>query len=215
MPSASLGGREQTSGKLWQKWQAATGICVLICSSWVLFCLLIFPLGKKRKNTTRDVYMTNYQCQNGREKRKKGPRDRKLVKSGFQTTRNGPQGQVLIHFGMHVWCLVFWPAPSGVMLKRTGYTLQQLANDELRTSQKGSLNLAPWLCAQASPGSLSCLREGSGRMGESNWGTLWHYSRELQAGAFLWAHLVFICIGVCPHIHHTFWPKNGELTVFL
>lgn len=87
--------------------------------------------------------MTNYQCQNGREKRKKGPRNRKLVKSGFQTTRNGPQGQVLIHFGMHVWCLVFWPAPSGAMLKRTGYTLQQLANDELRTSQKGSLNLAP------------------------------------------------------------------------
>lgn len=38
----SLGGREQTSGKLWQKWQAATGICVLICSFKVLFCLLIF-----------------------------------------------------------------------------------------------------------------------------------------------------------------------------
>lgn len=52
-------------------------------------------------------------------------------------------------------------------------------------------------------------------MGESSWGTLWRYSRELQADAFLWAHLVFICIGICPHIHHSFWPKNGELTVFL
>lgn len=71
------------------------------------------------------------------------PRNRKLVKSGFQITRNGPQDQVLIHFGMHVWCLIFWPAPSGAMLERAGYTLQQPANDELRTSQKGSLNLAP------------------------------------------------------------------------
>lgn len=47
------------------------------------------------------------------------------------------------HSLWHVWCLVFWPAPSGAMLERAGYTLQQPANDELRTSQKGSLNLAP------------------------------------------------------------------------
>lgn len=76
-------------------------------------------------------------------KRKKGQRNRKLVKSGFQITRNCPQGQVLIHFGMHIWCLVFWPAPSGTMLGRAGHILQKPANDELRTSQKGSLNLAP------------------------------------------------------------------------
>lgn len=50
-------------------------------------------------------------------------------------------------------------------------------------------------------------------MGESYWGTLWHHSRELQADAFLWAHLVFICMGICPHMPHSFWPKNEEVTV--
>lgn len=52
-------------------------------------------------------------------------------------------------------------------------------------------------------------------MGESYWATLWHHSRELQADAFLWAHLVVICIGICPHTPHSFWPKNAEETVFL
>lgn len=50
-------------------------------------------------------------------------------------------------------------------------------------------------------------------MGESHWGTLWHRSRELQADAFLRAHLVFICTAICLHIPHSFWPKNGEATV--
>lgn len=84
--------------------------------------------------------MTNYQCQNGRDKRKKGQRNGNLIKSGLQITRNGPQGQVLIHFGMHVWCPVFWPAPSDAMLEIAGHTLQKPANDKFRTSQKGSLH---------------------------------------------------------------------------
>lgn len=112
---------------------------------------------------------------------------------------------------MHGWCLVFWPAPSGAMLERAGYTLQKPVNDELRTSQKGSLNLAPWLCAPASPGSLSCLRDTSGTMGESYWGTLWHHSREVQADAFLWAHLVFICIGICPLFLAKEWGVDSLL----
>lgn len=40
--------------------------------------------------------MTNYPCQDGRGKRKKGQRHRKLTKSGFQITWNGPQGHVLV-----------------------------------------------------------------------------------------------------------------------
>lgn len=48
--------------------------------------------------------MTKYQYQNG-GKKNKGQQSGKLVKSGFQATRSRPQGQVLLHFGMHIWCL--------------------------------------------------------------------------------------------------------------
>lgn len=82
--------------------------------------------------------MTNYQCENGRERERQ--RNGKLVKRGFRITRNGPQGQVLIHFGMHVWCLDFWPAPSGAMLESWTHirSLSVMSSEH----QTGSRNLA-------------------------------------------------------------------------
>lgn len=144
-------------------------------------------------------------------KEKERSQEREASKKWVPNHKELSTGQVFIHFGMHGWCLGFWPAPSGAMLERAGYTLQKPVSDELRTSQKGSLNLAPWLCARASPGSLSCLRDASGTMGESYWGTLWHHSREVQADAFLWAHLVFICIGICPLFLAKEWGVDNLL----
>lgn len=76
-------------------------------------------------------------------KEKERPEEWEASKKWIPNHKEQSTGRVLIHFGMHAWCLVFWPAPSDVTVERAGHTLQKPANDELRTSQKGSLNLAP------------------------------------------------------------------------
>jgi hypothetical protein len=71
--------------------------------------------------------------------------------------------EMTVHFGMRVWCLVFWPAHSDTHGQAELAVSQKSTNGKLRTLQKNRRNLAPWLCAQVSHGSLSCLREESGR----------------------------------------------------
>jgi hypothetical protein len=130
-----------------------------------LFCLLIFFLEKKNNqgNLYDKLSVSGWQAK--RESPETWEDNKKQVPNHVKQSIGAcpDPHEITVHFGMRVRCLVFWPAHSDTHGQAELAISQKPANGKLRTLQKNRRNLAPWLCAQVSHGSLSCLREESGR----------------------------------------------------
>lgn len=161
MSPASLKEREQTTwGKVQQKKMTGSHEHLHSYLWFLVFCfVLLFNfsfLGKKKKNTTRGIYMTNYLCQEGREKEKERPEawgpNKKWVPNHVEWSTGSCLGphEKTGHFGMRVLCPVSWSARSDTQGQRELATPWKSAGEELGLYSKTRLNLAPWLCAQVS-----------------------------------------------------------------